>query len=136
MAGKLPPVKLKPGDELTVAWLNAVRNIAVEGSIADLGAGLKGNPTPNGWAIGVAHNAAAGSVCKTTSTITARSGTTVGSGTVDFYQRVGTTLTATGLSTTVYSYSSTTGGVASGQYGWAQQDEVGDWWLISVDCGN
>ncbi len=138
MIGRIPPPLIKPGDELTSRWLNDVRRAAVEGSIASLGAGLEGSPSPNGWSISLKAPAsgASGSVVKTSSTITARSGTTVGSGTVDFYERVGSTLTATGLSDTVYSYSSTTGGIPSGTYGFAQRDRTGDWWLISVDCGN
>jgi hypothetical protein len=78
----------------------------------------------------------------TSSVITARSGSTAGKGTVflvnDDYDSGTTnvTLTTTTTTQTVFSYSSTTGGIASGIYVWIAQGAKGNWFVISVDCGN
>ncbi len=74
----------------------------------------------------------------TTGGITARSGTTPGTGNITFvyYDTDTQVLTQTGDSTTIYSISSTTGGVPQDTYVMVGKDVNGIWWLISVDCGN
>ncbi len=69
---------------------------------------------------------------KTTSTVTARSGTTAGSGSATIYYRDGTTLTATAVTgQTVYNQFGTS--VASGTYIWVSYVDDG-FELISSDC--
>ncbi len=97
MIGKVPPKKLKPGDELVCKWLNDVRDSAVEGSIAALGPGLKGSPTSTGWQIGLA-NLGGGTTgafyCMSNSGAWGATGSwpslTPGSITADVYQALGT----------------------------------------------
>lgn len=79
MIGKLPPPRLKAGDELTIAYLNSIRDWVVEGSIAHLGAGIEGDPTPNGWSIGLLPSAITPLFCVLSGAIAASG--TVGSGT-------------------------------------------------------
>jgi len=74
-------------------------------------------------------------VAKTTSTITAMSGSTVGKGTVDIYRR-GTSddgLMTIGPSYTVYNAVATS--ISSGLWVMIQQDAGGDWWITVEDCG-
>lgn len=67
----------------------------------------------------------------TTSTITARSGTTMGSGTADLYYRAGTTLTTTTQSVTVRSQFGTS--VASGVRIYVAWIDEG-YEMIAADC--
>jgi hypothetical protein len=71
----------------------------------------------------------------TDGTITARSGTTPGSGTVFTTTWNGSVLTTTTNTFTVYNISSTTGGIATGVYG-VMVKIMGSYWLITLDCGN
>ena len=73
-----------------------------------------------------------GFIGKTTSTITARSGTTVGSGTFERYYLVGTTITATGETYTVYNFAASS--IASGTYGAVMMDREGNLWIDSPEC--
>ncbi len=138
MLGKLPPKRLKPGDELTVAYMNELRDWAVQGSIMDVGAGLSGTGTPNGWSIGLSDNlpGRAGFLAKTNGTITARSGTTLGTGSVFLTTISGSTITVTSETMTVSNFSSTTGGIATATYVWVEEDSVGNFFITAVDCGN
>jgi len=74
----------------------------------------------------------------TSGTITARSGTTPGTGTVTLYlySTSAGTVGTSGVNVTVYNFSSTTGGIATSTYVWVEQDVDGNWWITSVDCGN
>lgn len=136
MIGKVSPQRIKPGDELTTKWLNSVRDAAIEGSIADLGPGLKGSPTPKGWSIGLARLDGGGHWAKTDGTISARSGTTLGTGTVFLLDVSGTTITVTSDTEDVVNYSSTTGGIPTGTYVFVQDDGFGNMSITAVDCGN
>ena len=80
-----------------------------------------------------------GSVALTGGTaITARSGTTPGSGTVTLYHLVGGSLTAIldpdsdPVTVTAYSFSGTASGI--GAYVFVEQDDTGHWWYIAEDC--
>ncbi len=137
MIGRIPPPIIKPGDELTAKWLNDVRQAAVEGSIAELGPGFTAMPTPNGWSIGLNSTGGSGGFwAKTNGTITARSGTTLGTGTVFLLNVVGTAITVTTDTLSVVNYSSTTGGIPDAIYVFVQDDGFGNWSITSVDCGN
>jgi hypothetical protein len=74
-------------------------------------------------------------VIVTTSTITARSSSTPGSGTMKVVLFNGTTLIddASATAETMYNYSSATGGVATGKYGIAIKI-AGYWFLLSAEC--
>ncbi len=136
MIGTIPPVMLKPGDELTCKWLNDVRRAAVEGSIAHLGPGLVGSPTPNGWSLSTdTGSGRSGFLAKTDGTITARSGTTLGGGNVFLTTISGTTITVTSTSIAVLNFSSTTGGIATATYVWVEEDDSGNLFITAVDCG-
>ncbi len=76
----------------------------------------------------------------TDGTISARVGTTPGTGTAIIQTFNGTILanlqkSGTNVTTKVYSISSTTGGIPTGVYGIALLI-FGVYWLITVDCGN
>ncbi len=135
MIGRIPPQRLKIDDELLLKWLNDVRDWAVQGSIMDVGAGLSGSPTPNGWSIGLgAGIGRAGFLAKTNGTITARSGTTAGTGSVFLTTFSAPTITVTANTLTVYNFSSTTGGIATATFVWVEQDDAGNYWITAVDC--
>ncbi len=138
MIGKVPPKPLKPGDELVCKWLNEVREAAVSGGIAALGPGLKGSPTPTGWAINLANplGQMPGFLAKTDGAITARSGTTLGGGDVFLTSISGTTITVETDTVDVLNFSSTTGGIPDATYVWVEQDADGNYFITSVDCGN
>jgi hypothetical protein len=67
--------------------------------------------------------------------ITARAGTTPGTGTVSIYERDidAGTLSDTGEDIEAYNISQTA--VASGAYVTCCQDNFGSWWVIVEDCG-
>lgn len=74
-------------------------------------------------------------IVKTTSTITARSGSTAGTGTVTFQMFNGTTFVndAARTNVKVYNWSSGTPATPSGKYGVAIK-LWGYWFLVSVEC--
>ena len=73
-------------------------------------------------------------VAKTTSSITALSGSTAGTGTVDIYKRIPSddSLEKIGPQQTVYSCVSTS--IDTDKWVMVQQDAVGDWWVTVEDC--
>jgi hypothetical protein len=71
-------------------------------------------------------------LCKSTSSITASSGTTPGTGTVDFYWlNASNVVEATGQSETVWHMGPL---ISSGKYCWAQKDQFGEWWAAALEC--
>ena len=73
-------------------------------------------------------------VAKTTSTITALSGSTAGTGTADIYKRIPSddSLEKIGPQQTVYSCVSTS--IDTDKWVMVQQDAAGDWWVTVEDC--
>lgn len=72
------------------------------------------------------------SLGKAVGSITALSGTTPGTGTVDFWWINGSgTLEATGQSETV---SNVDTAISSGKYVWVQQDSFGAWFVSPMQC--
>lgn len=67
------------------------------------------------------------------SPVTARSGTTPGSGTVTLYGRVGTTLTSLGVNVTAYNAS--TSQISADEYINVGQDPTGDYWALKSSGG-
>lgn len=74
----------------------------------------------------------ASSLGKANGTISARSGTSPGSGTVDFYWKNSAgSLEVTGQSETVFNPGAVIG---DGKYVWVQQDMAGDWYVAPLEC--
>lgn len=123
--------RFRKGDALTSAKLNELVD-AINQNQVTAGPGLKAFVSTAGtYLCGI--RPARGQVAYTTSSITARSGTTAGSGTATLQFLSSTTITTTGIpDVTAYSYSATA--IASGKYCWVQQDTNGTWWVISVEC--
>jgi hypothetical protein len=67
-------------------------------------------------------------VAQTSSTITARSGTTLGSGTATLYDCSGGTLTATSISATIYNLSTTS--IATSTYVTIEREYITGLWLV------
>ena len=141
---RLAPPPLRKGDELTLKWLNGIRQLAVEGQV-DVGScsGISASQGPNGIALGVSVASESGTLAYTDGTITARSGTTPGTGTVYLVVYDGTVLqiqNGTGGNPTVtqavLNFSSTTGGIPTGTYVWIEPDPGSNWFITAVDCGN
>lgn len=76
---------------------------------------------------------ATGSIAKVTTGFTARTGTTVGTGTVTLYSISSGTLTAGTTGVSVNNW--TTATPATDTWVWIDKDESGDWVLVSEDCG-
>ena len=116
MASEFP--KLKSGDELTPWHLNIVyreldrwRRMKFAGPVAYTGIDSASSPPT----ITVLGSGGGPQIALSSSSITARSGTTLGSGTVTPYQIDGTTLAATGADDyTVYNFSGTA--IATAKY--------------------
>ncbi len=137
MIGRKPPPLIKVGDELTSKWLNGVRNWAVQGAIVDVSAGLSLSEGPNGTTISLTSIGTGGGFwAKTDGVISARSGLTLGSGTVFLLDVSTTTITVTTDTLSVVNYSSTTGGIPTDTYVFVQNDGFGNWSITAVDCGN
>lgn len=64
--------------------------------------------------------------------VSARSGTTAGSGTVTLQYLSGTTITDGSETVTVYNW--TDDAAAATTYVWVQQDTLGTWWITGEDC--
>jgi hypothetical protein len=72
-------------------------------------------------------------IAQTSSTITARSGTTLGSGTATLYDCTSGTLTATSISETVYNLSTTS--ISTSTYVMIQREYItGLWLVVYEDC--
>lgn len=132
------PDHVKPGDVITVdhynALLDAIKRLDLNPGTMT---GIEMHQTLNGTALSV--KPVQRYIAKTTSVITARVGTTPGTGTVkqwilDPYSGAGGTLIDTTNEISVFSYSSAAGGIASGKYCYIEQDMSGNWWVISAEC--
>ena len=66
--------------------------------------------------------------------ITARVGTTPGSGTVTIYEAIGTPLVLTTTGEEVTCYNVVTDTVADDTYILMDQDKFGNWWVVVEDC--
>jgi hypothetical protein len=133
------PKKLRPGDELTTGWLNWLLRL-IHAARVELGSnsGLCLNRNDTGTWLRLAQPNVQAQAALTSSAITARSGTTAGTGTVYLVDVsvVGgvCTLTTSSVQITVYSFSGTTGGIASGKYCWIEQDVTGNYFITSSEC--
>lgn len=137
MAGafeRLP--RVRAGDPLSAAAWNALvdalnRNRLLLGQDS----GIDAQYTPFGTALRATAGGQAMTLALTSSAITARSGTTAGTGTATPKKFDGTTISSTGeADLTVYNFSAATGGIASGLYVWLAADPDGYYWVTSVEC--
>ncbi len=130
-----PPKALKPGDELTTKWLNWLL-IWVKRNTIELGvnSGLSMVQTENATVLRLASQKSGAQLAITDGTITARSGTTPGEGTVFRVSYDGTDLVTDAETLDVLNFSSTTAGIPTGIYCWIEQDPQSNWWITSVDC--
>ncbi len=127
----------RAGDVLTAQMLNEI----VRGQALDVrGSGGLTVRSSDGRNLQLAVNGFGGLVVKVSSGgITARSGATPGTGDCDVQTLDPSTgnLVDAGIKVKdVKSYSSTTGGLTAGTYGFIISDQDGVIWIISVDCGN
>lgn len=125
--------RVRPGDPITAEdWnelVDAVRRNEIQESTA---CGLSIQKTPDGTLVRLGSSRL-GRPAVTSSTITARSGTTPGTGTVTPLWYNGSALANDGSDLTVLFYSASAS-IGSGKYCWIQQDQRGIWWLISAEC--
>ncbi len=133
------PETPKVDQPITAKWARQLQELVVRNSL-DVSActGLDIHQTSGGTVIAVTESSdLSPGIVSAGQDITARVGTTPGTGTVDLYDLDDSgILTNSGEVVTVYSISSTTGGVPTGTYVMVSEDGQGNWWLISVDCGN
>jgi hypothetical protein len=134
-----PPRPLRPGSELTTGWLNWLLACVKRNSInVGVNSGLAMVQTENGTILRVAKDSGGQQLAITDGTITARVGTTPGTGNVFTVSYDGTNLITDPNFTdlAVFNFSSTTGGIPTTTYVWITQDPQQNWWVTSVDCGN
>jgi len=135
------PKILRAGDELVSSWLNAIRNLVIKAQLrTGDGSGISLTPTDHGVYIALA-NQVGGQLAITNGSITARSGTTAGTGSVylisSSVNSAGTVCTLTNTASTpltVFNFSGTTGGIPTGKYCWIMQDPSGTWFIVSAEC--
>lgn len=133
------PERLKPGDELTTGWLNKLLSLARSCRInLGVNSGLAMVRNEHGTFLRVTARGSSGQLAITTGTITARSGTTAGTGSVypvaTSISGGACTLTTGATSMVVFNFSGTSGGIATGKYCWIDQDPYGTWFIVSVEC--
>ncbi len=134
------PETPKIDQPITAKWARQLQELVVRNSL-DVSActGLDIHQTSGGTVIAVDESTLPKLTVGIVDTggITARAGTTPGSGPVVFYQLNDSgVLENSGDGETVYSISSTTGGIPAGTYIMCAQDANDDYWVVSVDCGN
>jgi hypothetical protein len=133
MPGDFLP-EIEKGRPITAEWLNRLRKIVMRSRVdVDASSGLEASQGDGGITLGLSALGFGFSVIKTTSGITARSGTTIGGGTsanAVLVRLVGTTLTDS-TAVNLKNISATAG--ASGKYGFAFQI-MGIWFLGPLEC--
>ncbi len=131
----------KKGEAILAAHFADIKSMLCEATIQPGScSGIEVLRTPGGTTLAVSNQGNSLSVgIVDTGGITARSGTTPGVGSVDLYWLNNATpriFVTRNITVTCYSISSTTGNVPAGPYVMDEQDDLGDWYLVSIDCGN
>ncbi len=136
------PEPLKPGMELTAAWLNWVLAASKRNQvILGVDSGLEMSQNENGTALRVSGGRGGinGQIAYTISSISARAGTVPGSGSTYSVVFDGTNLVTqdgTGGSQLIinatYNFAATS--VAGNKYCWIEENPSAIWWLVSVEC--
>lgn len=130
---KKRPSKVRPGDPIRAAEWNNLVDIVLRNEINVVqSSGLDIAKSAAGTTLRVA-GALRQMLAYTSSSITARSGTTPGTGTVTPQRFNGTAISSNGQDLTVYSFSASAA-IASGKYCWIEQDPGGYWWVTAVEC--
>lgn len=130
--------KVKPGDTISAgAWNELIDYINRSGLIVNQGSGLVAQETPDGTVLSLARGGQR-FLCVANGNITARSGTTPGTGSVFLVTLSGTTLATTTVSYAVYNPSSSTmsstHGIDSGQYCLIEEVPSGRWLVTPLEC--
>lgn len=127
----------KQGDEILAMHFADLKEAICEATIRPGScAGIDVFRGPGGTTLSV-QPPSIGSLGVVTSAISARVGTTLGTGLVELYYASSTGVaTDCAQAVNVYNFSSTTGGITTGLYVWVQQDPSGDWYVTAIDCGN
>lgn len=130
------PKDLKPGDELTLSWLNKIRSWCARNTInLGVGSGLAMVQNEQGTFLRVSGSQS-GELAITHGSITARVTSTPGTGSVYFVNYDGTSLsTDTSHDIPVLNFSSTSGGISTGVYVWVTQGPGSEYWITAIDCG-
>jgi hypothetical protein len=123
----------RPGDPITASWAASLVRFIRRNAINPIASpGLDVTQTADGTTIRL-RNTPNRFVAKTSGGITARSGTTPGTGSVQVYDFDGSALASDGSATvTVYSFSGTA--IDASKYCWIEQDPDGTWWITAVEC--
>ncbi len=126
--------RVKEGDPISAGLWNQLVDFVMRNRITfGQACGLEVQETPRGTLVRASRKWEIGYVAKTTSTITARSGSTAGSGTVQLQDFDGTSYSDAAESPlTVYLFSATS--ISSGKYCWVAPDPGGWWHVVSVEC--
>lgn len=112
---------------------NALVEMVQANDLRVTGSGLSIQKTAAGTTIRATSPPAPITIAKTSSTISVRSGTAAGSGTVTPQKFDGTNLSNDGSDVTAYLFSASAT-IASGKYCAIAQDANGYWWIIAVEC--
>lgn len=130
---KKRPQKVRRGDPITAEEWNKLVDLVVRNEIRpSLSSGLDIQKAAFGTSLRVVGQLRQ-RLAYTSSTITARSGTTPGTGTVTPQRYDGSSLASDGQDLTVYSFSASAS-IASGKYCWIEQDPGGYWWVTAAEC--
>lgn len=136
MDHKLPDPK-RPGDAIKAADYNliveAIRRIRINRGQST---GLDITESPGGTTLRVRWRSDRYVGLVQAGGISARSGSTPGSGTVNLQEYDETNnVTDTGIPVDVLNFSAGTSGFAAGKYVWIEQDVNGYWWVTAAECG-
>ncbi len=131
-----PLVAFKKGELLTAAKLNEIMD-RVNRQRIDTGqsSGLVVQETNKGTVLRVFESASSGKSVGLTGSITARSGVTPGSGSVQLYRydsASGHLVDSSVNQNPVYNFAASA--IPSGKFCWIEQDGDGTWWVVSVEC--
>lgn len=134
MAERKALKKVRPGDPITAEnWNALVETVQRNDLRTTSGSGLSIQKTSSGTTLQVVSSGGKGQIGKTSSTISARSSTTAGSGTVTPQSFDGTDLADDGDDVDVFNFSGTS--IDSGKYCWYMEDESsGEYFIIAVEC--
>lgn len=130
-------LNIRPGDPITAQLLNDIANGRYAAGIRATG-GVTVRQTPGGQIQIAGHFTGCFVGVVNSGGLTARSGSTLGNGSVEIQVKNPATgnYVDSGMAMTVDSISSTTGGVPSGTWVVCQFQDDGTPTLTSVDCGN
>ena len=126
------PKKVRKGDPILARDWNILLDVVRENDIREGQGGINVKKGYTGTTLSFTGTTRQ-QLALTSSTITARSGTTAGSGTVTPQTFDGTSISGAGQDVTVYLFSASAS-IASGKYCWIDQDAGGYWWIIAVEC--